>query len=142
MANYNAYVTTNNFTVTDEEKYQKLYKGLISEDLYYASYKDEEGVLHHGFASYGSVDYYHEDDEDYEEPDFDEFVNGLQKILPEDETFILYEVGHEKLRYVCGYAIVVTKTDYEVIDLENTAKEMAKKLIQKQKADKGGDGAC
>lgn len=130
MANYYAYTKTSKFRVTDEAKYQELYSGLCSfeSELYDFSYTDESGTLIHGFGAYDCIDWVDPNDKsDTPEYSIDKFFDELQKILPEDEAFILQEVGYEKLRYLVGYATIVTANQTKTIDIgdaEHAAKEM------------------
>ena len=98
MANYIATTRTNYFHVTDEDKYSKLLESLDADDFKDFTETEEDGKLIHGFGCYGTI--YSEDDEFYE---------GIREILPDDEAFMQFEVGNEKLRYVVGDAIIVTK---------------------------------
>lgn len=142
MANYEAVSRTNYFRVSDEEKYNELFKNLVgNEDEVYDFTKTENGVTLHAFGSYGSIDYKkptqnnsEEDDEDYDY-DFDGFLAELQKILPDDEAFIYTECGHEKLRYIGGFSVVVTKDNIDSISMRNGALEIAKRLLNDEKFD-------
>lgn len=129
MANYMAVSRTNYFRVTDEEKYEKLFSGLCSEDeINDFSCKDEDGTVWHGFGCYGSIEYCDPDDDDADYS-FDGFAKGLQEILPEDEAFMLFESGYEKLRYVTGWTVVVTKDRYEYMDIQRWAVGKAKEIL-------------
>lgn len=131
MANYNSCSRTNYFRVTDEAKYKKLFKKLTSdgevEDL---SKEENNGVLYHAFGAFGSVDYIiqSKDNDDYEY-DFDFFLKEIQKILPEKEAFIYMESGHEKLRYVVGFAIIVTKDKIETVNIQRDALDKAREML-------------
>ena len=142
MANYEAVSRTNYFRVTDEEKYNELFKNLVGDEgEVYDFTKTENGVTLHAFGSYGPIDYKkptqnnsEEDDEDYDY-DFDGFLAELQKILPEDEAFIYMESGYEKLRYITSFSIVVTKNDIASVDIRSAALEIAKRLLNDKKFD-------
>ena len=125
MANYMSTVRTNYFRVTNENRYQELFNNLCSEDNIHDFSKTKDGVLYHGFGSYGSIDYINAD-EDY---NFAEFLDELQKILPEDEAFMFFESGYEKLRYVTGIAIVVTKNEIVSEEISTWAIKKAKELL-------------
>lgn len=126
MANYMTASRTNYFRVTDEDKYSKLFNRLISEDTIDDFTETKDGVIYHAFGCYGSIFY-----EDYETGDcsFDLFLSELQKILPEDEAFILFESGHEKLRYVTAYSVVCTKKTIRYFDIIDESIKMAKQLL-------------
>lgn len=140
MANYCANSRTNYFRVTDEAKFAELFANLVGdEDEVHDFTKVEDGVTLHAFDSYGSIDYKkpmqnnsQEDDEDYEY-DFDSFLAELQKILPDDEAFIYSECGYEKLCYITGFSIVVTKTKIKSIDIRSGAVELARKMLNNKK---------
>lgn len=128
MANYMATARTNYFRVTDEVRYQELFNGLCCEDTIYDLTEKQNGVKYHGFGAYSPIDYLVVDEEDWE-CDFDEFITELQKILPDDEAFIYMEAGNEKLRYVTGFVMVVTKNEIKSMSLASWAKEQAKLLL-------------
>ena len=60
---------------------------------------------------------------------FDAFISELQEILDPRDAFIYMESGYEKLRYVTGYAICVTKDKVENVDIINWAEEISKKML-------------
>lgn len=132
MSNYYANARTNYFRVTDEEKYNELFKKLVGDngEEVYDFTKEENGVKLHGFGCYGSIDFL-VSSPDAEDPEyyFDFFLKELQKILPEDEAFIYLENGHEKLCCVSGFSIIVTKDKIESVDIRATALEKAKEML-------------
>lgn len=129
MANYMAVSRTNYFRVTDEEKYNELFGMLSSEDdIEDFTETDQYGTIWHGFGTYGDVEYYDEEQDEY---DFDEWVSRLQKILPDDEAFILESSGYEKLRYVTGWVMVVTSKEIVSMSCDEWAKNKAKELLGK-----------
>lgn len=134
MANYEASARTNYFRVTDEEKYNELFENLVGDEWEVEDFtKTENGVILHGFGSFGSIDYRvpnDDADEDFDDDyDFDQFLTELQKILPDDEAFIYMEAGHEKLCYINGFSIVVTKDNIEYVGIRNGAIETARRLL-------------
>ena len=127
MANYMAVSRTNYFRVTDEERYKELFDMLTSEDdIEDFTKPGEDGIVRHGFGCYGDIDCYDEENEDY---DFDGWLNKLQEILPDDEAFILESSGYEKLRYVTGWVVVVTRKEISGMDCDTWAKKKAKELL-------------
>lgn len=137
MANYGAISRTNYFKVTDEARYKELFSKLVGdEDEVHDFTKIQNGTNVHGFGSYSSIDYLDTDDEE-EDPsyNFDYFLDELQKILPDDEVFIYTESGHEKLRYITGYSIVVTSKEIKCVDLQSEAISAARKLLNNPKFD-------
>ena len=140
MANFIGTARTNYFHVTDEEKYKYLFNGLVGSDDEIISFDetDKNGKILHGFGSYSSIywspskadgnpDWLDEDDAD----GYEDFLNQLSKILPEDEAFVLIDVGHEKLRYLSGFATIVTNKDIKYVDLTNTTQTVAREMLQK-----------
>ena len=140
MANYNGCARTNYFHVTDEEKYKKLYKGLVGTDDEIISFdqNDKDGKPLHGFGSYGTI-YWSpskaEDNPDWLDNDdtdgFDDFLQQIKTILPDNEAFVIIETGHEKLRYLVGFATIVTNKDIQCIDLTNITEKVAGNMLQK-----------
>lgn len=129
MANYMATFRTNYFRVTDENKYKELFEKLSGEDVVQDfSYTDDNGNILHGFGCYGCIGYYNED----EEYDLDLFFEELQEILPDDDAMIWIKAEYEKLRYVIGSAIVVTKDDIQSMDINTWAVHTARKMLKNE----------
>ena len=129
MANYDAVTRTNYFRVTDEEEYARILSRFCSEDeIYDFSEKKEDGTFLHGFGTYGSLYYYPGEEED-EDPDIGQFFLDIQKILPDDEVFVLMEAGHEKLRYVVGAVDIVTSKEHRWLNLKEFAVVSAKEML-------------
>lgn len=131
MANYMSTSRTNYFRVTDEKRYEELFANLCAEDTIHDFTKEKDGILYHGFGTYGSVEYIEENEEEDCEYDFNGFLLELQKILPEDEAFMYFESGYEKLRYVTGFSIVVTSKEIVSESIDNWAMTKAKELLGK-----------
>ena len=127
MAHYYGVARTNYFKVTDEKKYEELFNGLSSETGVEGSSCTIDGELKYGFGSFSSIDYCADAEECLY--DFEIFLTELQKILPDGEAFIYQEVGYEKLRYVTGFAYIVTNKTIEYISLEGSAMAKAKELL-------------
>lgn len=125
MADYLATSRTNYFRVTDEERYQELFKHLVANGDIQDFTMKQDGVVYHGFGAYASITYQIKEDE----LDFDCFLQELQKILPDDEAFIYQGAGHEKLRYVEGYAVVVTSKEVREKGLTSWVEETVKELL-------------
>lgn len=134
MANYYSNTRTNYFRVTDETKYAELFSHLVGDDDYIEDFtKTEDGITLHGFGCQGVIQAIpmDEDPEVAEEwdDDFDGFLKELQKILPDNEAFILTVVGHEKLCYLVGYSIIVTGNNIKSIDINEGAIELARTML-------------
>lgn len=107
-------IKSNNFLVTDEKRYQEILANIVGE-IKDHSYTDEEGI-HHGFLVRG----------ERVTEKFDDFYGEIQKILPEKEVCIVIDLYHdEEEDFVDGYASVLTKSNRNVIDLEEWALHMA-----------------
>lgn len=127
MANYMAVTRTNYFRVTDEDRYKELFEMLISEDdIQDFTKRTEDEVILHGFGCYGDVECYDEENDEYY---FDEWLSKLQEIIPDDEAFILESSGYEKLRYVTGWVVVVTRKEIAIMSCDSWAKKKAKELL-------------
>ena len=61
------------------------------------------------------------------ESDFDEFLNRMQKLLPENEAFVLITSGHEKCRIVDGDAVFVTNKTTDAIHLMTWVRKTSEK---------------
>lgn len=132
MANYCAASRTNYFRVTDEEAYAKLFANLHGEGGIYDLSETVDGITYHAFGCYGSVEYI-VDSEDEEcgmwDDNFGAFIEGMQKILPPDDAFIYMESGNEKLRYVTGVSVIVTKDKVEYINIASDAINHAARML-------------
>lgn len=131
--NYTCARRTNYFRVTDEEKYATLMSKIRGDHNTLCLWnRTEDGITFHAFGCDSTMSYYpdNEDDTEGEYPDeWDEFTEELSKLLPEDEAVIILEVGKEKLRYLSGYAEIITKHGSEFVDLTTVAIERACKLL-------------
>lgn len=132
MANYTAVCRTNYFRVTDEKKFERLLSCLSgTEDRIYNFTKIMDGAVYHALGTYGPITYQDSLDKDeYAEDDFDYFLYQIQKILPDNEALIYMESGYEKLRYVTGVCIVVTKNDIRSVNLQDEAIKMARNMLK------------
>ena len=75
-----------------------------------------------------------EDDEESEdvEYDYDAFITGLQQFVADDDAILIFESGHEKLRYVGGGALVITAQETYYIDLQDAACKKAAELLHNE----------
>lgn len=122
MANYESCTTTNYFQVTSEQELQDLVSRIDCEAEIEISSSTEKGKIYYSLCAYGSfcgVD----DNEDLEE-----LYKKFQRILPDGEVFVLFETGHEKLRYVGGYTVVITNEIYQSESLHDFATKMARTI--------------
>ena len=137
MANYCCAVRTNYFHVKDPKAFKKFMEKVVTcEDrISVWEKKDKAGNAVFGFGCYGSilgipVRCSENDDCGYDDFDFDEFVNGLSKLVADDDAIIILESGNEKLRYVTGCALVVTSTDSEYMEIDVLAAQRAAELLK------------
>lgn len=132
MSNYYSMSRTNYFHVTDEDKYNEIFSRLgigscDSAELLDFTELDENGKKYHAFAGYGDVVYTDGKNTDEPlDPDnkdvlFEDFVKDIQQIMLDDEAIIITTIGYEKLKYLTGFAQIITKNRYEIINLENMA---------------------
>ena len=68
-------------------------------------------------------------DDAYQDDSFDRFLDELQKLLPDDDCFVYMESGHEKLRYITGYALVMTSTTRKEMSLDTFINNTVKNLF-------------
>lgn len=96
---------------------------------------DSNGNKLYGFGGYGGISGYFNNEDDYENSDtawdnaYDNFVDGLMKLVAEDDTVLIFEVGAEKLRYVVGSVTVITSRGYLYKDIESVGIEIAKQML-------------
>lgn len=135
MANYYGITRTNYFSVKDPEEFEKLTAKIVDDEGEHAHMitKHCDGVEKYGFYTNGAMlgiepEGIDEDDENY---GFDQYdvAMAIQKMLPKNDACIITEVGHEKARYLIGYAYVVTADDIKFISLENTAIQTACEML-------------
>lgn len=120
MANYYAHTRTNYFHVTDETRYQVLYKllGTYDEEIQDFSKKDTDGTILHAFGANSDI-FCRTPDDDEPDDSMTYFLQELRKILPNDEVFAIESIGHEKLCYLNAIVILVTPTEIRHINLDD-----------------------
>lgn len=120
MASYVCAIRTNYFRVTEEEKFRNLIDEFLSGSCEVFTRTDVNSNKLVGFGS----------DENINWPEDDTgFVSGLQECLAEDDSIIVLEVGHEKLRYLVGTATIITRSSIETIDLTSLAISKAAEML-------------
>jgi len=133
MANYTCATRTNYFRVNDAENFKafmaRAYGTEDRVDLW--EEKDKDGNTVYGFGTFGSIAGLRaaSDEDEEDDCDYDAFVDGIQKFVAPDDAIIILESGHEKLRYVTGSALVITKDHCESVDVANEAVKLAAKLL-------------
>lgn len=122
MADYISCTKTNYFQVTSEPELQDLVSQIDCTDEIEISTATEKGKTYYSLCAYGSF-LGLEDEEDLEE-----LYKEFQRILPDGEVMAIFEIGHEKLRYVDGYTVVITNETYQFQSLQDIAKTMARNI--------------
>ena len=126
MANYCCAVRTNYFRVKDAEAFKKFMEGVYNAESGTISVwekKCEDNTLF-AFGCFGSICGIKESDE------YDDFIDGLQKYVAEDDAIIIWESGNEKLCYLTGTAEIITTGSYECIDIRSLAISKAAELLK------------
>lgn len=132
MANYYGAVRTNYFHVKDEAQFRALMaKAAGDEDGIYLwdDERDKEGNQVFGFGVYGGISGIPDDEGEFDDDSYDRFINGLQACVADDDAILIYEAGHEKLRYVIGSVLVITSKACEYLDLQGVGCEKARQLL-------------
>ena len=120
MASYLCAIRTNYFRVTEEEKFRNLIDEFLSGSCEVFTRTDVNSNKLVGFGS----------DENINWPEDETgFFSGLQECLAEDDSIIVLEVGHEKLRYFVGAATIITRSSIETIDLTSLAISKAAEML-------------
>lgn len=133
MANYYTKCRSNDFTVTNEEKFEKLCNRLCTESAGDEKpfYKYEYDENRYFLAFEGPFSYLvgNENEETFAEDSYT-FFNNLMELLPEGECVIFTEIGWEKLECVTANALVLTKDKMEWVNLDTVALEKARELLK------------
>ena len=131
MANYCAATRTNYFRVKDEEKFRDIVHACVAEDeLKIFERAEPTGDRLFGLGCEGTISGVEDsEDDDYPDYSYDAFTSALQEVIPEGEAIIIMEARHEKLRYVVGYASVITKTEIKSVDMERDAIKLARGML-------------
>lgn len=131
MANYCCATRTNYFRVKDPESFKSfMYTVYGSEepvDVWEET--DRSGNKVFGFGCYGGIAGVCGDEEEYEESCYDDFIEGLQRYVADDDAIIILESGNEKLRYLVGQAEIITSKEYRFVNIADIAKLRAAELL-------------
>ena len=130
MANYYGYARSNYFKVKDLEKFKAEFIDEL--DLELITHKEMPGF--YGFLANGEGGIPHtmcNADDQIVDVDFDA---KLAEHLTEDTVAIYQEVGHEKLRYLAGFATAVNHKGetrhISLYDIYEKAREICEKPIE------------
>lgn len=133
MAYYAGFTRSNYFRVTDPDAFKKIMDAVLTdEDGLELWERTENGITCYAFGAYSSICGLRSEDED---DDGDEFeaeavYEALTEVVAPDDAIIITEIGYEKLRYLTAYAVVVTRTEVEWVDLRSNALETARRLLR------------
>ena len=147
MSNQHCTIRTNYFRVKDKDAFLDLMNHTQgSENTIDVFEKNECGETYFCFGCYSGIsgvddDYYlrangidPEDDKDYDEDDFnnsryDIFIDRLRELVAEDDAIIIQESGNEKLKYLVGSALIITKDDDKYLSMQTFAEKEAARMI-------------
>jgi len=143
MADYYAKVRTNYFSVTDEDKFHQLMKMCSSNGspVEVFTNKSTDGKdIKFGFCCADSIlgplapyDNSEPEDLDYEACDDEHDINllykFLQKLVAKDDAVIITEVGSDKLCYLFGVCIIITRSEIRVVNLQDMAIAEARAML-------------
>lgn len=131
MANYCCTIRTNYFHVKDEEKFRALMDRAYGceDSIELWKKRDANGNTVFGFGVYGGISGLRsagaDEDDDYDESSYDEFLDGLQECVADDDAIIILEAGNEKMRYIIGAATIITSSKFAYLDIADLAKQKA-----------------
>ena len=122
MANYDATIRTNYFSVKDPTALKELIDSVEAEDtVSLFTHELPDGSMQYGFGCYGSLFGIQDS--------LDAFYEALQQLVCENDAILIFEVGYEKLRYVVGCCTVITSTEIQYVDIHQQALDLAAKLL-------------
>ena len=127
MANYYAHTRTNYFHVKDAKAFREFIESLSSTEGYGVELledKDEKGNPIFGFGCHGQPTF-------PEEESYEGIIDVLSGLVTDDDAIIITEIGHEKLCYLVGEAIIITSKDTKEIEISSLAIETARKMLNK-----------
>lgn len=136
MANYICAIRTNYFHVKDPEQFKAFMARVCGteDDIELWEEPDVDGNPTFAFGTEGGIagllpldsDTNESEDDD---PDYSNFILGLQDLLADDDAVILLEIGREKLRYLVGRALILTKRHNEYLNIRDIAIAKACQLL-------------
>jgi len=143
MADYYAKVRTNYFSVTDKDEFHRLMSMCTGDEYRVEVFSDklaDDNSVKFGFYCDGSIlgllaPYEDEEPEDLDyvacddEHDLDLFYKFLQKLVAKDDAIIITEVGSEKMRYLFGMCVIITRSEIRVINLQDMAMAEARRML-------------
>ena len=94
--------------------------------------------LLNGFGAYSSIcglRHEAEDSDNDDEFEVEAVYDALAKVIAPDDAIIITEIGYEKLRYLTAYAVVITRTEVEFVELRSAALETAQRMLRSPEYD-------
>lgn len=129
MATSQGRMRTNYFRVADPERLREIVARAEGQDgenlLLFEQVIDDETL--YGFGCEMQLQGYWDDEAD--EYDYDAFVRDLQTVVTPGDAIIIMEVGYERLRYVCGSALIITHDKTESLSLTTLALYKAAEVL-------------
>ncbi len=136
MANYTCSTRTNYFHVKEPEQFQAFMARVYGTEDHVELWEapDADGNPTYAFGTEGSIGGLQpldsEQAEDaYDDADYDAFIHGLQELIADDDAVIIQESGGEKLRYLVGSALIITKNQCEHLDILDVAVAKARQML-------------
>lgn len=129
MANYLSWTKSNIFRITDKEKFTDIINNLVSDGIieFHEHDGDKEGETKVQFMVDGTPFGYETENGDFE---LIPVIEDIQTLLPDDEVCVIIESGHEKLRYVDGSVLVISKETYFSKGLVEYAQEKSREILR------------
>lgn len=138
MSNYYGVVRTNYFHVKDEEQFRALMAKTAGDEdgiELWDDVIDGDGNPMFSFGVYGGISGIQNDDDEYDDDSYDRFIDGLKECVAEDDVILIFEAGHEKLRYVGGGVTIITSKGVEYVNLEDSARKIVRELLGNEQWD-------
>lgn len=136
MANYTCATRTNYFHVQDPEQFKLFMARVYGTENHVELWEepDADGNPTYAFGTKGSIGGLRSSDPDtaaFEHNDVDHaaFIHGLQRLITDDDAVIIQESGREKLCYLVGSALIITKNQCEHLDILDVAVAKARQML-------------
>ena len=135
MANYCCTIRTNYFHVKDEDRFRDLMARVrgCEDSVELWEEKDPDGKAVFGFGVYGGIaglrNAQEDEDGDSDESSYDEFIDGLQECVADNDAVIIMEAGNEKMRCIIGAASIITSKGYQYMDIVDIATRKAAEML-------------
>jgi hypothetical protein len=125
---------SNFFRVTDERRYQEIYKLIVGQDDIRDLSKSEKGVLYHSFGCYGAIAAENPKtlNQDIADCDISKFAEELQKILHPEDAFVFIAMGHRFLTQIKTRIVTVTRDHIEACELADMISDRCNNMDGKE----------